>query len=268
MKIRTAALWTAAPLAFAAGVSGQAREERPPMSERAAAVALMDNRLTPERDRALRLAMELGSRASAELKAAVIDAAWAEWRNDLNRPLTSEAIFDYMGAVAGLRDPRAIPFLVQVLNHGAVATNGLADLGTAAFPAVLAAVSNPGGYSYRVANGVTALRFMVEDGSLNARQLEQVREVTRERLTGTQDFFIVTAAVRLAVGLGDSELRRIVERIATDRAAAEALVSPFLSDGVTRSRSHQRRVDDVQEDARLFLSGGVIDSGRRPFTPR
>ena len=171
MKIRTAVLWAAAPLAFAAGTSGQAREEQPPMSERAAAAALMDDRIAPERDRALRLATELGPRAGADLKAAVIHAAWAEWRNDLDRPLTSEAIFDYMYAVAGLRDPRAISFLVQVLNHGAVAANALADLRAVAFPAVLAAVSDPGGYWHRVANGLTALRFMIEDGSLNTRQL-------------------------------------------------------------------------------------------------
>lgn len=269
MKIRTTVLWAAAPLVFAAGVSAQAHEERPQMSERAAAAALMDDRLTPERNRALRLALTLGPRASADLKAAVIDAAWAEWRNDLDRPPTSEAIFDYMDAVAGLRDPRAIPFLVEVLNHGAVATNGLADLGAAAFPAVLAAVKAPEGFDMDVSGGVTALRFMVEDGSLNSRQLEQVREVVRERLSGTQSFFVVKAAVHLAVALDDPELRRIVERIAADRATAEALVSPYMSSGKLASRDYRNwTIDGVQEDARLFLSGGSADSGRRPFPPR
>ena len=256
-------------IAVPATTAGQAREQRVSMSERAAAAALMDNRLTPERDRALQLATELGPRASAELKAAVIEAAWAEWRNDLDRPPTSEVIFDYMVAVAGLRDTRAIPFLVEVLNHGAVATNALADLGTAAFPAVLAAVKDPEGFEMDVSGGVTTLRFMVEDSSLNARQLEQVREVARERLSGTQNFFVVKAAVQLAVALGDPELRRLVERIAADRATADALVSPYMSSGKLASRDYRNwAIDSVQEDARLFLSGGKADSDRRPFPPR
>lgn len=271
-KMNGAIVWVA-PLLFVlfalpAAVAAQARVARE-MTEREAAQALLDNRLTPERGRALRLATELGPRASAELKAAVIEAAWAEWRNDLDRPPTSEAIFDYMDAVAGLRDPRAIPFLVEVLNHGAVATNALADLGTAAFPAVLTAVKDPAGIDMDVSGGVTTLRFMVEDGSLNARQLEQVREVARERLSGTQNLFVVKAAVQLAIALGDPELRRIVERIAADRATAEALVSPYMSSGKPASRDYRNwAIDSVQEDARLFLSGGKADSGRRPFPPR
>lgn len=258
-------------IAVPATTAGQAREQRVSMSERAAAAALMDNRLTPERDRALRLATELGPRASAELKAAVIDAAWAEWRGETDRPEGSEAVLDYMDAVAGLRDPRAIPFLVEVLNHGAFAANALADLGAAAFPAVLAAASDPGGYSYRVANGLTAVRFMVEDGSLNGRQLEQVREVARSRLSGTGHRSVVTAAVGLAVVLGDPELRRIVERIATDRAAAGALVSPYRPGGtLSRREHHEWAIDSVQEAARLFLSGDGADIGpiRRPYSPR
>lgn len=256
-------------LLSAPSAKGAQARENSELSERAAAAALMDNRLTPERGRALRLALELGPRASAELKAAVIEAAWAEWRNDLDRPSTSEAIFDYMDAVAGLRDPRAIPFLVEVLNHGAVATHALADLGTAAFPAVLTAVKDPAGIDMDVSGGVTTLRFMVEDGSLNARQLEQVHEVARERLSGTQNLFVVKAAVQLAIALDDPELRRIVERIAADRATAEALVSPYMSSGKPASRDYRNwAIDSVQEDARLFLSGGKADSGRRPFPAR
>ena len=253
-----------------AAAVGQARADRQ-MSEREASAALMDNRLTPERDRALRLALALGPRASAELKAAVIDAAWAEWRGETDRAEGSEAIVDYMDAVAGLRDPRAISFLVQVLNHGAFAANALADLRAAAFPAVLAAVSDPGGYSYRVANGLTALRFMVEDGSLNGRQLERVREVARSRLSGTEHRSVVTAAIGLAVVLGDPALRRIVERIATDREAAGALVSPYRPSGTLSSRDHHDwAIASVQERARLFLSGGGADivPVRKRHSPR
>ena len=62
-------------------------------------------------------------------------------------------------------------------------------------------------------------------------------------------------------------LRGIVETLATDRAAVEALVSPHLSGGVTRSRYYDQWIDSVQEDSRHFLSGGGADIGpvRRPF---
>ena len=263
-------LWAVA-LAFPAGVSGQAREERPQMSERAAAAALMDNRLTPERDRALRLATELGPRASAELKAAVIEAAWAELRGETDRPEGSEAIFDYLHAVQRLLDPRAIPFMIEALGTGTGTPNALADLGAAVFPAVLAAVRDPEGFPLDIRGGMMALRFMVEDGSLSGRQLEQVREVARERLSGTQDFVIVQTAVRLALALGDPELRRIVERIAHDREVAEALISPYRFDGTLFGSDHRNwEIQTAQEKARLFLSGGGADVGpfRRRYSPR
>ncbi len=269
MRIRTAVLCAAAPLAFATGVSGQAREEQPPMSERAAAAALMDNRLTPERDRALQLATELGAHAGANLKAAVIEAAWAELRGETNRPEGSEAIFDYAWAVARLRDVRAIPFMIVALGIGPMAPNALADLGSAAYPAVMAVVKDPEAYAVDVSGGLLTLRFMVEDGSLNRSRLDQVREVARERLSGTQDYMVAQDAVRLAVVLGDPELRRTVERIAADRTAAETLVSPYLSDG-TRTRFYEEDLNSIQDDARRLLAGPV-DFGpfRRPgLAPR
>lgn len=229
MKTRTAMLCAVAAFACAAELSGQKPDgSMPPMSEREAAAALMDNRInTPERDRALRLATELGPRASADLKAAVIDAAWAELRGEVPRPEGDEAIFDYVWALCRLRDARAIPPMLEAISMGPMVSNALADLGAAAFPAVFAAVKDPK-FDDDVPGGLLALRFMVEDGSLNGHQLEQVREVGRERLSGMQGVRTVMAAAWLAIALEDPQLRRIVERIATDRAAAEALVAPPL----------------------------------------
>ena len=252
--------------ALPATVAAQARVARE-MTEREAARALLDNRVTPERDRAFLLAWELGPAASPDLRAALIEAAWAEWRGETDRPAGSEAAFDYVAAVMELRDVRAVPFLVETLIGGGA--NALADFGAPAFPAVLAAVSDPGGHRSRVGNGLTVLRFMVEDGSLNARQVEQVREVARERLNGSSHSFIVTAAVRLALALGDPELRRTVERIAADRATAEALISAYWDDGLRKS-DRNWEIDDVQTTARLFLSGGGADVGliRKRRSPR
>ena len=250
----------------AAGVA-QERKTPPSMTEREAAAALADGRLTPERDRALTLALELGPRAGPGLRGAVIGAAWAELRGETDRPEGSEAIFDYLHAVAQLREPQAVPFLIEALVYGSNAANALADLAPGSFPAVVEAVSNSGSHPHRVGEGLTALRFMVEDGSLHGGQVALVREAVRERLSGTQGNSVVKAAVRLALTLGDPELRGIVETLATDRGAVELLVSPYLADGVTRTRYYDGWIDSVQEDARLLLNGGGADIGpfRRPF---
>ena len=95
--------------------------------------------------------------------------------------------------------------------------------------------------------------------------MAEVREAARERLSGSQNPLVVKAAIRLALALGDTDLQEMVERIATDRAVAEALVSPYLDDG-SLDDYHEVWIDDVQEYARLFLSGGGADIGpiRRP----
>lgn len=255
-------------LLAAPSANGAQAQENLEMTERAAARALSDNRVTPERYRALALAIELGSRASPELRAAVIGAMWAELRGETDSPPGSEAIFSHLDAVVRLRDARAIPVLVEALRYGSGAANALADLGAVAFRAVLEIAANPGERNRsRVWNGLTALRFMLEDGSLGSSQVALVREAALGRLSGTQDNGVVLGAMRLGLALGDPELRRIVETIAADRAAAEALVSPYLSDGETRNRFWESNVDGVQERARLLLAGRASEIGptRRPY---
>ena len=258
-----ALLMLAAPGATVA----QAGEESE-MTESAAARALLDSQVTPERDRALSLALELGSRAGPVLRKAVIEAAWAEVRGEIDRTDEDESVFSYMDAVAGLRDPRAIPFLLHVLPSGNGASNALADLGRVAFPAVLETVANPVEHPHRVKGGVTTLRFMLEDGSLGARDAALVREVVHDRLSEQQDDWVVRNAMHLAFELGDPELRRIVERLATDRAAAEALVSPYWPDGERMRTTYlKNRLDGVQERAGLLLAGRASEIGpfRKPW---
>lgn len=268
-------------IAVPATATGQAREERPSMGEREAVTALAADRDTPENWRGVwrapTLATRLGPSASAELRAAVIESAWAEVQAERTRrtggtvPSSAgsdpDVLFIHFEAVEAFRDPRAVPLMIEALKYGGGVYDALADLGAAAFPATLAAVSDPGGHPYRVAGGLTVLRFMVEDGSLNARRLEQVREAARERLSGIQDAFLIDDAVRLALVLRDPELRRIVETLATDRTAAQALM---LDAFPLIAGSHDENTDRVQERARLFLSGGGADIGpvRRRHSPR
>ena len=241
-------------------------QDREEPAEREAILALMENRDSAERDQALSLVLELGPDTGPELAAAMIHAAWAELRDEVPRTGDGELFFAYMRAVAQLRDPRATPFLVQVLGFGPAVSDALADLAPGSFPAVYKAA---GDLDPNQAGGaLTALRFMVEDGSLDDGQVALVRETARERLTGMQGWSVARAAIRLALVLGDPELRGIVETLATDRATVDALLSPYLPSGNTASADYyDRSVDSLQEYARLFLFGGGADVGptRHPF---
>ena len=228
------------------------------MSEAAAVRALMDNRLTPERDRALALALELGPRAGPELRAAVIAAAWAEIRGETNRPegeTKGEAIGNFAYAVAGLRDRRGIPFLIELLPNAPFASRLAEFDADVVFPPLIEAAADPGGHHSRIAGCLEAFRLMIEDGSLSERRMAQVREVARERLAGTQHRFVVTEAMRVGAALRDPGIRQVIERVAADRAAAEALVSPHLPSGEI-VLDYPSTVDRVQETARALLGSG------------
>ena len=210
------------------------------------------------RDRALSVAMKRGLRAGPELRAAVIRVAWAELRGETNRPQPrggehDEYLLNYFHAVAGLRDPAAIPFLITVMRHGVAAANALADLGAAAFPAVLEAANTE---EYRdVRMSLLVLRFMVEDGTVTEENMPEVLEVTRKRLTGRQHWRVVLGAMHLSVVLADPALLDRLATLVKDRAAVVDLLGP-------RSGFIQR----IQQDARHLLSGDQQPyPKRKPF---
>ena len=268
-KTSTGTVVAAWALAVPAVAAAQEREQVEPMTESAAARALMDDAGTPEeRGRALSLALDLGPRAGPELKSAVIEAAWAEWRIDretgaaiVGELQASETGLDYMQAVVEGRDPRSIPLLIAAPVGSRAIPSALADFGPVlTFAPVLAAAADPEGHRYIVTKCLTALRFMVEEGTLSPRHLTQVRETVRERLHGPQDYSVVVHAVRVGVAHGDSELRRRIEELATDRASVEEmLVSPY---------SDTYYLDYVQEQARAALSGDPLPPHRLPPRPR
>lgn len=236
------------------------------MTERAAVGALLDNRLTPERERALELALELGPRAAPDLRAAVIHAAWAEIRGETARPDGSEAAFAYMEAVARLRDPQAIPFLVRVIGSGTAPANALADLGGRAFPAVLAVAMDPAAYFASARNSLTSLRFMLLDGSLSSAQAAQLRQAVRDRLAEPQDHTVLRAALDIASLYGETDLHKRVSDLARDRDAVAALVSPHLGSGdMVPDAVYRRWVDGVHKHARDLLAGAELLPARRPY---
>ncbi len=262
-------------LLFVSSVEGQSRDEDLVMTERVAADALSSGQLTAERERALGLVLELGPNAGPELRGAVIDAAWEELSGEFGRARwVSEARFDYMDAVANLRDPRAIPFLIRVLVNGTFAANALADLGVVAYPAVMEAIEDPPwgpdkdppwdlhtvNVRSAVRTGLVALRFMIEDGSLGPAEVAEVRELVRGLLSTRHDYTIVGGAIELVPLLEDPGLWEIVETLATDREAA----STVLLDG-SRNRFHESDLDGVQKDARKMLAGEEPTPNRHPF---
>ncbi|WP_419948299.1 hypothetical protein [Candidatus Palauibacter sp.] len=267
-KARAGAVVAAWALVVPVAAAAQEREWSGPITESAAARALMDNGGTrQERERALALALDLGPRAGPELKAAVIEAAWAEWRVDRGTGAAivgglqaSETGLDYMQAVAEGRDPRGIPLLIAAPVGSRAIPSALADFGPAlTFAPVLAAAADPEGHRYIVTKCLTALRFMVEEGALSPRQLARVRQAVRERLHGPQDYSIVAHALRLGFALGDSELRRRIEELATDRAAVEEILDSSYSDTY--------HLNYVQEQARAALSGDPLPPYRLPPRP-
>ncbi len=260
-------------------VEAQSRDEDLVMTERVAADALLSGRLTPERDRALGLVSELGPNAGSELRGAVIDAAWAELSGEFGRERwVSEARFVYMDAVANLRDPRAISFLIRVLVNGPFAANALADLGVVAYPAVMEAIEDPPwgpekdppwdldaiNVGPAIQMGLVALRFMIEDGSLGPAEVAEVRELVRRLLSTKHYHRIVSGAIELVPLLEDPGLWEIVETLAADREAVEAVASTVLPDG-SRNRSHKSNLDAVQEYARRMLAGEEPTPDRHPF---
>lgn len=201
------------------------------------------------RDRALIQATRLGSRAGSELRAAIIQTAWAEVRGETNRPgqgdEPGEYVLDYMHAVAGLRDPAAIPFLVSVMKHGAIAANALADFGAVALPAVLETVD--AGQHADVRMGLAVLRFMVEDGAVREADLPKIREVARKRLAGRQHWRVVLGAMHLAVALADREFLDRMATLASDRASVVQLLG-----------ARSEHIRKIQQDARNLLSGDML----------
>lgn len=222
-------------------------------------VGYLDDAYITGRDRALLAAMELEDRAGPALRAAVLRAAWEEMGGETGRHPESEAYITYILAVAGLRDPAAIPFLVE--HGGASLANDLADFGELAFPAVMEkAMDRRLGLVHQghVSDAILTLRFVVEDGWAGPEEMSQVRRVLHMRLTEpNQGMSTICSAATLAVVLGDPELVALVEQLASDRSAVVALLTDDYSDVA---------VSYVQEWARDRLAGVPLEGNfvRRP----
>ena len=126
-----------------------------------------------------------------------------------------------LGSTLDLKSPRAIPELVKTLGLGfSIVPRQLAEFGEDAAPAVLAVVASADSDREAVYTGLMALRFMVEGAGqrpLSAGTREKIKQAAEQRLAARQQSILTLgAAIDLASVLGDPDLRRILESLASD----------------------------------------------------
>lgn len=152
--------------------------------------------------------------------------------------------------IVELRDPEAIPVLAASLATGATAGMwALADFGEEAAPALLEVARSEDSRPRQVDWTLIALRTMVEERGvrpLSDRTLRRIRDVAMQRLMEQHSGAGLTLrrAIDLAVVLDDGQLRRIVERLASDPAEVRA-----------RGLSDPDVIERVQKRARDGLAG-------------
>ncbi len=248
-----------ASLALAVPAEGRGHQV---MTEREAVQALSGNDLAGH-DRAVGFALDLEQEAGPELRTALVQAALRELQRDSRRSDPGETAFErmvgYANALAPLREPEAIPFFLEVIGHGPVMWDALADIGAPALSGVLKVVTDSSNGA-NVSGGLAVLRFMVEDGWPSPEELSAIQEAALGVLTGKRERMGSTAiilAMFVAAALGDPELFTIVTTLASDRSAVEDLL------GGDDDSDREWSVETIQKHARGLLSGTLV-----PFPER
>ena len=185
--------------------------------------------------RAVSVAGRLGpERMSGEVRSALISLL--ERLNDekdearrqgipTNEAVNGEWFMSVARVVASLEDPRAIPGLAKVANHGytrpvAVA---LASFGEPALPAVRDVIEAPGVKDVAVGDSLRVLSMMVErvgEDGLSASARREIARIARDRLNARQAGISSTSqAIKLAVALGEPDLLQTVREYVRDPGA-------------------------------------------------
>ena len=153
--------------------------------------------------------------------------------------------------VVPLGDKRSIPALVGAMRFAPPASDALTAFGELAAPHVLEVVMDPRSFRSHVDTGLIALRYMIEQPStdypLTASTLDSIRKAARLHLLAEDPLgtgMTMRWAIDLAIALDDPKLRRIVESLASDPAAARA-----------REVNRPDRIKRTQQRARDRLAG-------------
>ena len=161
-----------------------------------------------------------------------------------------------LGSALDLKSRQAIPELVKALGLGfSVVARQLAEFGQDAAPAVLGVVTSAASAPEAVASGLFTLRLMIEGAGarpLPAGTREDIARAAEQWLTARpQSILTLAAAIDLAAALGDPDLRRVLERLASDRDAVASL-------GIGAGS-----IDQIQRRASDGLAGAAAPSGGR-----
>jgi hypothetical protein len=216
------------------------------VDQRAVAQQLLSNDSDQRREALATIRTMGATNAGPEIRGALLTLLDAQNRvieeartqgSTIERRLDPEFHSRLTQTVVELRDPRTIPALAQSLGTGFVLHRALAGFGEAAAPAVLAVVTSPQSSYDAINEGLIALRFMVEGAQsqpLLADTRQRIAAAAAQHLsqpgrpigTGTT----LRRAIDLAVVLGDPNLRRIVEAIASDpkEVTARGVTDPDL----------------------------------------
>ena len=219
--------------------------------EQDVAVRLLSSSDIAERDLGLQVAvtrLDTGQQLSPALRSALIEVAWEEVRGGTDPAGTAlesdfERMMEYYSAVARLRDPAAIPVLVQRMSGG-IAYNALAGFGEEAFSAVLEKVERMQDQSAStavndVSGGLIVLRFMVEEDSLGPESMDGARAIVKKLLSKPRHWRVLGRVMQLAYMLGDPEF---VDTLA-GFASSPSLISPYVKDGLQIERLQRQAVD-------------------------
>jgi len=112
--------------------------------------------------------------------------------------------------VVAFNDPAGIDALAGAIGTGGRATNGIADFGALAVPALIAAIEADGTNPDVVSGALEALRYIVEEHreEIPASQRLKMQALITERLSSPQRFVsTVVAAAELALTDGSPALR-------------------------------------------------------------
>ncbi len=255
---KVAAVACATLLPLAVPTEGQ----YPVMTEQEAVQALSGSDLAAH-DRAVWFALKLGQEAGPELRTALVRAALRELQRDSRRSdpgeTALERMLNYAEALAPLRDTRAIPFFLEVIENGSMMLDALADIGAPALPGALKVVTDSRDEG-NVSGGLRVLRFMVEDGWPGPPDLAAIREAAHGVLIVKWErdgSMAIKDAMFLAATLGDPDLLEIAATLASDRSAVEALI------GGDDDSYREWSIETIQKHARGILSGTLTPLPKR-----
>jgi hypothetical protein len=162
-------------------------------------------------------------------------------RGSLPESFTAGYYPDVFVTVARMKDVRAVRALMPVIQNGDVVQTGIADLGEAAIPEVVGALS--GGDQLRQFGAARTLgKIAARAGELNvsATSMATIRTALLGATTDRQNFILRKAAVEALQPFGDENVRVEMQRLAT-------------SDDYVLTGPDGRRVYPVREAADAWL---------------